>query len=64
MFDRPQRRYYVNTVSVKNAQSISRSRFKNSTLSQRDAKNEINFDKEKEERQKKKTQSALPFISF
>lgn len=25
MFDRPQRRYYVNTVSVKNAQSISRS---------------------------------------
>lgn len=63
MFEEPQRRYYVNTVSVKNSQSISRSSFKNSTLSQRDVRNEINFDKENEERQTE-TQSALPFISF
>lgn len=63
MFEEPQRRYYVNTVSVKNSQSISRSRFKNSTLLQRDVRNEINFDKENEERQTE-TQSALPFISF
>lgn len=63
MFEEPQRRYYVNTVSVKNSQSISRSSFKNSTLLQRDVKNEINFDKENEERPTE-TQSALPFISF
>lgn len=63
MFEEPQRRYYVNTVSVKNSQSISRSSFKNSTLLQRDVRNEINFDKENEERQTE-TQSALPFISF
>lgn len=64
MFEEPQRRYYVNTVSVKNSQSISSSSsFKNSTLLQRDVRNEINFDKENEERQTE-TQSALPFISF